>query len=97
MSDYNVEIEGQHDFDQINLQIAGEEAGASEFKSSLVSTRNNRPTNTVTFGELAPGTVPNRLQVVKDGDPQPAGTRRVWSGVMVVKGTTTAVAAYRAV
>jgi hypothetical protein len=96
MSDYNVEIEGHHDFEQINLQIAGEEAGASQFVSSRVSTRDNRPTNVVTFRELAPGTVPKPLKVVKDGDPQPPGTERVWAGVMVVKGTTTAVAAYRA-
>jgi len=95
MDDYGVEIQGQYDLDQINLQIAGEEASASEFISSKVSVRNNVPTNIVTFRELAPGTVPKKLIVVKKGNPQPPGTNQVWSGVMVVKGTSTAVTAYR--
>ena len=95
MSDYDVEIEGRNDLDEINLQIAGEEAGASEFKSSRVSVRNTRATNIATFRELPPGTVPKPLKVVKQGDPQPPGTNQVWSGVMVVTGTNTAVVAFR--
>lgn len=95
MSDYEVEIEGQHDLDQINLQIAGEEAGASEFISSKVGVRNSRVTNSVTFRTLPAGTIPKTLTVVRQGDPQPLGTKQVWSGVMTVKGTNTAVIAYR--
>jgi|SRR6516162_8272640 hypothetical protein len=95
MSDYEVEIEGQYDLNQINLQIAGEEAGASEFISSKVNIRNNRVTNIVTFRELAAGTIPKTLTVVRRADPQPAGTKQVWYGVMVVQGTITAVIAYR--
>ena len=94
--DYEVEIEGKYDLDQINLQIAGEEAGASEFRSSKVSVRNNKPTNVVTFRKLPNGTIPKPLKVVKQNDPQPPGTVRVWVGLMVVKGTNTAVTAYRA-
>lgn len=95
MSNYEVEIEGKYDLVQINLQIAGEEAGASEFISSEVSIRNNRVTNLVTFRELPAGTRPKPLMVVKQGDPQPPGTKPVWSGTMVVEGTNTAVIAYR--
>lgn len=95
MAEYDVEIEGRYDLDQINLQIAGEEAGASEFRSSRIAVHNNQVTNIVTFRELPAGTVPKPLKVVKHGDPQPSGTEQGWSGVMVVKGTNTAVAAYR--
>lgn len=97
MGTYNVEIEGKHDFDQINLQIAGEEAGASEFQSSRVTPVNNRPTNVVTFLEHDDGTIPNQLTIVKDGEPQPPGTERVWAGVMLVKNAMTAVVGYRLV
>ena len=94
MSDYKVEIEGKYDLDEINLQIAGEEAGASEFKSSKVS--DNQKANIVTFSKLPPGTIPKPLKLIKQGDPQPPGTEKIWSGVMVVQGTKTAVTAYRA-
>jgi len=97
MGTFKVEIEGKHDFEQINLQIAREEAAASEFQESRVEPMNNKPTNVVTFLELEPGTIPKRLTVVKDGDPQPPGTQRTWSGVMLVKNSTTAVTGYRIV
>jgi hypothetical protein len=94
MSDYPRVIDGQYDLEKINIQIAGEEAGASEFISSEVE---GAPpaTNRVTFRDLAPGTIPKKLTVVKDGDPQPSGTTKIWSGVMVVRGTLTKVIAYR--
>lgn len=95
MSDYKVEIEGIYELDQINIQIAGEEAGASEFISSEVTSRNNKITNVATFRELSAGTVPKELKVVKQNDSQPSGTVLAWSGVMIVKGTSTAVRAYR--
>jgi len=95
MSDYKVEIEGSYDFDQINIQIAGEEAGASEFISSEVASRSGKVTNVATFRELPAGTVPKELKVAKQNDPKPSGTVLAWSGVMVVKGTSTAVCAYR--
>ncbi len=95
MSDYKVEIEGKYDLDQINLQIANEEAGASEFISSRVESPNGKVTNIATFSELPAGTVPKELKVVKQNDPQPPGTTLVWSGVMIVKGTSTSVRAYR--
>jgi hypothetical protein len=95
MGEYKVEIEGKHDLAQINLQIAGEEAGASEFIQSQLTTKNNQLTNEVSFKELGAGTVPPALKVVKQNDPPPAGTKKVWEGVMVVSGTNTAVIAYR--
>jgi hypothetical protein len=93
MSDYKVEIEGKYDLDEINLQIAGEEAGASKFKSSKVS--DNKKANIVTFSKLPAGTIPNPVKLIKQGDPQPPGTQKIWSGAMVVQGTNTAVTAYR--
>ena len=94
MSDYQRAIDGKYDLEQINIQIAGEEAGASEFISSKVE-GDPPATNSVTFRELAPGTIPKKLIMVNDGDPQPSGTTKIWSGVMVVKGTPTKVIAYR--
>ncbi len=91
MSDYEVQIEGKYSLDQITLQISGEEAGASEFISSKIETGNNL----VTFRELPAGTILKPLKVVKQGDPAPSGTKIVWSGEMVVKGTKIGVTAYR--
>jgi len=91
MSQYDVMIQGEYNLDQITLQIAGEEAGASKFKSNKVSGGNN----IVTFSELPAGTVPKPLKLIKQGDPQPPGTQDIWSGVMVVQGINTAVIACR--
>lgn len=94
MSDYPREIDGKYDLEQINIQIAGEEAGASEFISSEV--KGDPPaTNRVTFRERADGTIPKPLKVIKQGDPKPSGTKLVWSGSMVVEGKKVEVAAYR--
>jgi hypothetical protein len=95
MADYLVEIQGIHELAQINLQIRGEEAGASEFLSSDIAFYGGQITNIVRFRELAPGTILKTLRLVKHDDPQPPGTQRVWSGVMIVQGTTEAVAAFR--
>ncbi len=94
MSEYPVAIEGKYSLKEIQSQIVGEEAGASEFLRSAVSP--NGLTNIVTFQELAPGTVPKPLMLVKQGGPKPTGTKQVWSGTMVVQGTSTAIVAYRA-
>ena len=95
MADYRVEIDGSFTFAQINSAIAGEEAGASEFVDSVIGTHEGKLANLATFKELAPGTVPPRPTIVKQGDPPPAGTKKVWSGVMLVQGTSTAVIGYR--
>ena len=91
MSDYEVEIEGKYSLEEITLQIAGEEAGGSEFKSSRVSAGNNL----VTFRELPAGTIPKPLKVIRQSDPKPSGTKLVWSGSMVVEGKKVEIAAYR--
>lgn len=96
MAEYKVEIEGKYSLDEINLQIAGEEAGASEFLASQVSVKDNQVTNILTFTELSAGTVPHPLKLVRQNEPQPPGTRKFWTGVMVVGGTNTPVVAYRA-
>src|SRR5438034_64569 len=95
MNDYDVVIEGQHDLVQITLQIAGEEAGASEFVGSAILTQGAKANNRVTFRPLPAGTVPKDVQVVKLTDPAPPSAARIWSGAMIVSGTNTAVAVYR--
>jgi hypothetical protein len=95
MAEYLVEIEGKYDLPQINLQISREEAGASEFVCSNISFYENRVTNIAKFKELAAGTVPAKLTLVKQGDQPPAQSQRVWSGVMVVSGTNEALSAWR--
>lgn len=97
MSDYLVEIDGKNDLQQITGQIAGEEAGGSEFVSSSISFHEGKVTNLAKFKELPPGTRPKALSLVKQGTAPPANTKVVWSGVMLVTGTNTAVQAYRAV
>ena len=94
MREYTVQLDGRESLDQINLAIAAEEAGASQFRSSQISTVDGR-TNIVTFSELPPGTVPKRLLLVREDDPQPPEMQRVWSGKMVVTGTPMSVVAYR--
>ena len=95
MSEYKVEIEGKEDLLAINQEIAGEEAGASEFVSSVVTPRGGQVTNVLTFRTLPAGTVPKPLKIVKLNDPPPAGTTKVWSGTMITSGTNTAVTGYR--
>jgi hypothetical protein len=96
MSDYLIEFEGKYDLQQINLQISAEEAGASEFISSSISFNEGRITNLVKFKDLATGTFPKKLTLVKHGQTQPDGTVHVWSGAMIVDNNNEAVSAYRA-
>lgn len=96
MGEYAVEIEGKYDLDQIELQIRSEEAGASEFISSSISLHEGSITNICQFKELEAGTVPKELTLVRHSEDQPAGTVRIWSGVMIVSDTNEAISAYRA-
>jgi hypothetical protein len=95
MANYQVEIDGGFTLTQINSAIAGEEAGASEFVDSVIGTHQGKLANLAIFKELAPGTTPPRPTIAKQGDPAPVGTTKVWSGVMLVQGTSTAVVGYR--
>jgi len=95
MSIYEVIIPGNHNLKTINDMIAGEEAGASEFQSNIVNYSNNKLVNLCTFKTLPDGTIPKPLTIVDYDDPQPGGTKKVWTGAMMVKGENTAVAAYR--
>jgi len=95
MDDYDVVIEGQYDLAEVTRQIAGEEAGASEFVRSAILTQGARAHNRVTFRPLPAGIVPKDVQVVMLTDPAPPGAARIWSGAMIVGGTNTAVAVYR--
>jgi hypothetical protein len=89
--EYLGNIPGDSDLEAINKSIAWEEAGASEFMKSEPDS--NQKNNIVTFRKVS--TRPKPLTIVKQGDPQPSGTKNVWSGDMVVEGKVTAVVAYR--
>jgi hypothetical protein len=89
---YIVEIEGKSSLEEINQQIAGEEAGGSEFIDNSVKDGGN----IAKFDELPPGTRPKQLTVVLKSGPQPAGTKQVWTGQMVVSNVAQSVTAYRA-
>ncbi|MGD8786060.1 MAG: hypothetical protein PVJ60_01440, partial [Phycisphaerales bacterium] len=96
MCEYLVEIGVTHNLEQINLQISGEEAGASEFISSSISFHDGHITNIVKFKEIEAGTVPKKLTLVKHDEEPPSNTAHVWSGVMIVSDTNEAISAYRA-
>ncbi len=91
MSTYDLLIGGDKSLDQIEIEVRAEEAGASEFRSSRIVGSDNQ----ATFLELAAGTLLPQIDLLRGTDPAPAGKRRIWSGQMVVAGTSTAVAVYR--
>ncbi len=95
MATYPVTIDGRSTLAEINAAIASEEAGASEFVDSQVSTRQGTPTNVATFDELAPGTIPPTLTMVTQGTAEPPDTSQVWSGVMLVEGRPESLVGYR--
>lgn len=95
MASYKVAIDGSFTLAQINAAIMGEEAGASKFLDSQVGTDEGQITNVATFDELAPGTVPPALTIVKHGSPAPPGTSQEWSGVMLVEGSMQPVVGHR--
>ena len=95
MGKYIVEIEGKHPLDQINLQIAREEAAASKLVQSTIAVYNGRDTNLVELEELPSGTRPKTLTLVTRGSAQPTGTSEVWSGPMLVQNKRQDIIAYR--
>jgi hypothetical protein len=97
MSELKRFITGDTSLEQINLQIAAQEAAGADFKQSIISVKNTQPINEVTFEILPPGDRPKELKIVKHTDSQPPGTKKVWEGVMIVAGTLTVVTAYRPV
>jgi hypothetical protein len=97
MSELKRFIAGNTNLDQINLQIAAQEAAGTEFKQNNISVKDSQPINEVTFDILPPGTRPKELKIVKHTDSQPPGTKKVWEGVMIVAGTLTVMIGYRTV
>lgn len=86
-------IPGDRNVKAINDSIAFEEAGNSEFIKSEPDS--NQKNNNVTFRVTS--AIPKPLTIVKEADPKPPGTDKVWSGDMVVENKITAVVAYREV
>jgi hypothetical protein len=97
MAEYTVAIPGEYGLERVNLAIAGEEAGASEFRGARMGTVDGRLVNVAQFGALGPGTVPAPLKILPKDDPPPPGAKPVWSGTIAVDGRTIPVVAYRAV
>ena len=95
MSNYQRAIDGNLSFDQITLQVRGEEAGASQFLDSVVSSGSGKPINLATFKALPAGTVPKNITFCRPDASTPAGAESVWTGTMVVSGQTQSAKAYR--
>lgn len=96
MADYDLEIGANCTLQEINMQISGEEAGASEFLRNSLVVNLSETANRATFKELTAGTIPKQLTCFFKGDATPPSTRRVWSGQMVVMGKVRNVDIYRA-
>ena len=99
MDNYDRWMPGDYKMDEINSAIAFQEAKSSEFQNNQVAASiegTGEPINMVTFRKLG-FTIPKPLSIVEQNDPQPGGTKQIWSGAMVVGGKTTAVIAYREV
>jgi hypothetical protein len=95
MKTYTVQIDGDNDLEQITLQIAGEEAGASEFLESAISA--DKMSNLCKFKTLAPGKRPKPLTLIPLGEKAPDGGKLIWEGKMIVLGKVKDVQAYRAI
>jgi hypothetical protein len=96
MDTYSVEIEGSSTLEDVNHAVRGEEAAATEFLDSTISLSNGKITNIAKFKKLPAGTIPKSAIFVEHNDARPQGTKRIWTGVMVINGTNTGVSAYRA-
>ena len=95
MPEVQFEIEGTLTLDEIDGAVDNVEAGGGEFLRSAVTPVNNTPTNVAVFNRLPPGQRPKEFTLTRQGEPAPAGTRKIWEGVMLVAGAMTAVVAYR--
>lgn len=93
--EYFRDAPGDSNLKAINDGIAWEEAGASEFIKSEVVPDTAGVKNRLTFRIIQ--SRPKPLTIVNKDDPQPPGTKEVWSGGMVVEEKITAVTAYRTV
>lgn len=95
MSTYLMEIDGVLPLDEIERQIAFEEASSSEFVRSSVTAHEGRLTNIATYLERLPGTIPPRARLTLDTDPPPGTLHEVWRGAMLVSGTNRMVVLWR--
>lgn len=94
--EYIIAIDGKFSRNDIELQLQGEEAGASELVAIETGTYKGLKANLVTFRELEFG-MPNDLTlvVVAAGTPPPAGTNCIWEGKMLIDGNEHQAALYR--
>ena len=95
-AEYPVEVNGEYDLKQINLQISTEEARGTEFLRSTISIFEGRITNIADFKRLSPGTLLKELTLVKQDNAPPPDATKVWEGVMIVANNNEVLSAYRA-
>ena len=96
MAAYTVTLSGDHTLQEIVAAITGEEATGAEFMRGSVARQGTTFINQMTFNDLAPGQLPRgHLMLIAQGASAPIGKALFWTGLMVVAGATTTVAAYR--
>jgi hypothetical protein len=95
MSEVRGEIDGNLTLEEIDAAVDNIEAGGAEFLRSTVEPVNNTATNVVVLNRLPPGKRPKEFTLTRQGAAAPPNTTQIWSGVMLVAGTMTAVVAYR--
>ena len=78
------------------LRINGEEAGSARFKKSDLAWVSGVFTNLLTFTELTPGTLLNKVKLTIEGATPPAAHVKVWTGAMIINGKNELVTVWRA-
>ncbi len=96
MSRYQVKIDFNANLDMLANAISFEEASSSKFVKNELAWIAPSFTNLVSFDTLPPGTLLNKVKVVKHGSTAPAAHAKVWTGAMIVEGRAELVEVWRA-
>jgi hypothetical protein len=96
MSNYQVAISGDTTLEKFALMIDGEESTGAQFVASAVSQDGGKPTNVVTFLDLAPGARPaTPLRFLRGTAPASDNAKPYWTGQLVCAGSPITVSAFR--
>ncbi len=94
MAQYHIEISAAFALADFTIAINDEELRFAKFKTCIVETSDLDVVNMASFDEVDLSSIKPVAFVLK-GSPVPAGTAKVWSGVILVQGTLRPVDAYR--
>lgn len=95
VTEYIIEIKSGSSLQDIELAIQREESNA-EFLRGSISYHEHAIRNLVTFNALPAGQRPQKpVTLARQDDPAPAGKKSIWTGVILVSGSSQAVVAYR--